>query len=116
MLIEVVLHAGLDDGCQGRCKGSIVKRTNYGFYMEDTRDAKVMAFTEAIRVKNLFRDLMGRQVDCFLSRKGKKLKKVEAIIDSEKQFCLTYNLKKEEITFEFYYDGSWNEHGMPQHV
>ena len=95
----------------------IVKRTDYGIRVEEAKgkNVTVMAFTSAVRVQNLFCDLVGRQVDCFLLKKGKEQKKVEAIINSEKQFCITYREKQEEIAFDFFY-GSWNEHGWPQHV
>ena len=83
--------------------------------MEEGRDLTVIAFTSKIRVKNLFQDLLNRQIDSFLARKGNKLKKVEAIINDEKQFCIKFNSKKEEINFELFY-GCWNEHGWPQYV
>ena len=53
----------------------------------------------------LFCDLLGRQIrtKVFLTRKAQGQKRVEALVETEKQFCITYNAKKEEIYFEFFY-------------
>ena len=97
----------------------VVSRTGFGLIEEQVGDTTVtvtvLAFTSRTRVRNLFCDLLGRQIrtEVFLTRKAQGQKRVEALVETEKQFCITYNAKK-EIYFEFFY-GSWNEHGWPQH-
>ena len=51
----------------------------------------------------------------FLKTLAAGKRKVEAIVNSEKQFGITFCPAKEEITFDFYY-GLWNQYGWPQHV
>ena len=94
----------------------VVSRTGFGLIEEQVGDTTVLAFTSWTRVRNLFCHLLGRQIrtEVFLTRKAQGQKRVEALVETEKQFCITYNAKKEEIYFEFFY-GSWNEHGWPQH-
>ena len=94
----------------------VVSRTGFGLIEEQVGDTTVLAFTSRTRVRNLFCDLLGRQIrtEVFLTRKAQGQKRVEALVETEKQFCITYNAKKEEIYFEFFY-GSWNEHGWSQH-
>ncbi|KAJ7385921.1 hypothetical protein OS493_012249 [Desmophyllum pertusum] len=53
--------------------------------------------------------------ESFLKRVIKGEKRVEAIIDAEKQFGMKYSYEKEVVIIDFYY-GYWNEHGWPQHV
>ena len=38
----------------------------------------------------------------FLTRKAQGQKRVEALVEIEKQFCDNYNAKKEDIYFEFF--------------
>lgn len=94
-----------------------VSRTNFGAITVKTQKNCVFAFTSKNRVRKVFSDLTGQSTDQerFLKRRAKGDKRVEAIIDKDKQFGMKYSFHKEIITFDFYY-GCWNEHGWPQHV
>ena len=94
-----------------------VSRTNYGNITVKTQKNCVFAFTSYNRVKKVFSDLTDQNLtqEHFLKRKVNSGKRVECIIDANKQFGMKYCYKKEAITFDFYY-GFWNEHGWPQHV
>ena len=96
---------------------NIISRTNYGLSVTQTRKTCFLAFSKEIRVRRLFCDLMDSEITSeeFLKRKIKGLRRIEAIINDEKEFNIRYNYEKEVITFEFCF-GSWNEHGWPQHV
>ena len=76
-----------------------------------------MAFTKTIRVRRLFCEITGDEFaeESFLKKKASRDKKVEVIIDEEKQFGIHYNYDSEEISFDFFY-GFWNKYGWPQHV
>ena len=95
----------------------IVSRTSYGVITHSTRKRIVMAFTKDTRVRRLFCEIIDSKIkpEKFLKRSASGRKKVEAIIDEEKQFGLSYNSETEEITFDFFY-GAWNEYGWPQHI
>ena len=82
----------------------VVSRTGSGLIEEQVGDTTVLAFTSRTRVRNLFCDLLGRQIrtEVFLTRKAQGQKRVEALVETEKQFCITYNAKKEEIYFYFF--------------
>jgi len=60
----------------------------------------------------VFSDLTNQNLtkEHFLKRKVKDEKRVEGIIDANKQFGIKYCYKKESIIFDFYYE-FWNEHG-----
>ncbi|XP_067053487.1 uncharacterized protein [Acropora muricata] len=94
-----------------------VLRTNFGVITAKTKKNCVFAFTYYHRLRKLFSDLTDQILtrESFLKRKVKGGKRVEAIVDADKQFGIKYSLRKEMITFDFYY-GFWNEHGWPQHV
>ena len=85
--------------------------------MTQTRKTCFLAFSKEIRVRRLFCDLMDSEITSeeFLKRKIKGLRRIEAIINDEKDFNICYNYEKEVITFEFCF-GSWNEHSWPQYV
>ena len=91
-------------------------RSSYGVVVEETKRTTAMVFTSHVRVRRLIMDLLAKSIasDDFLKKTVKK-KKVQAIINDEKQFCLKYNKNKEEICFELHY-GAWNEFGWPQHI
>jgi len=65
----------------------------------------VFAFTYYHQVRKLFSDLTDWILTqkSFLKRKVKGGKPVEAIVDGDKQFGMRYSLRKEMITFDFYY-------------
>lgn len=92
----------------------IIARSSYGVICMSTKKRITIVFSNDARV---FCELM----DCkilkkdFLKRSAKGKGKVEAVINTEKQFGITYFLEKEEITFDFYY-GMWNQYDWPQHV
>lgn len=94
-----------------------VSHTSFGVISVKTQKNCVFAFTSHIRVRNLFSDLTDQSMDrgSFFKRRVKGGKRVEAIINEEKQFDVKYCFHKEMITFNFYY-GCWNEHGWPQHM
>lgn len=94
----------------------IVSRTDYAVIVQRTEKKCFMAFTNARRVRRLFSDIMDVELEreTFLKKK-KLLRRVEVIIDDDKQFAVCYNYKTEEIKFEFFY-GMWNQYGWPQHV
>ena len=95
----------------------IIARSSYGVICMSTMKRITIVFSNDARVRNVFCELM----DCkilkkdFLKRSAKGKGKVEAVINTEKQFGITYFLEKEEITFDFYY-GMWNPYDWPQHV
>ena len=95
----------------------IIARSSYGVICMSTKKRITIVFSNDARVRNVFCKLM----DCkilkkdFLKRSAKGKGKVEAVINTEKQFGITYFLEKEEITFDFYY-GMWNQYDWPEHV
>ena len=99
----------------------IVERTNFGVFTGETRSKKakksVMAFTSYARVRSLFFKLMDSDMprEDFLRKKIKGLKRIEAIINEDRQFGMLYNHDKEVMSFDFFY-GFWNEQGFPQHI
>ena len=94
-----------------------VLRTNFGVITAKTQKNCVFAFTCYHRVRKLFSDLTDQILtpESFLKRKVKGGKHMEAVVDADKQFGIKCSLRKEIITFHFYY-GYWNKHGWPQHV
>lgn len=94
-----------------------VLRTNFGVITVKTQKNCVFAFTSHHRVRKLFSNLTDQVLtrESFLKRKVKGGKRVEAIVNANKQFGIKYCPQKQMITFDFYY-GFWNEHGWPQHV
>lgn len=77
----------------------------------------MMAFTSEVRVRSLFSKLMGSDIpgEDFLRKVTKDKKRIEAIIDKDKQFGMLYADKKEVLSFDFFY-GVWNSHGFPLHI
>lgn len=65
-----------------------VSRTSFGVISVKTLKNCVFAFTSHIRVRNLFSDLTDQSVDrgSFVKRRVKRGKRVEAIINEDKQF------------------------------
>ena len=96
---------------------TIVSRTNFGVITIKTPKNCVFAFTSHNRVRKVFSDCTDQNLTqaTFLKRKIKGNKRVEAIIDEEKQFGMKYSYKKEVMIIDFYY-GYWNEYDWPQHV
>lgn len=96
---------------------TIVSRTNFGVITIKTPKNCVFAFTSHNRVRKVFSDCTDQNLTqaTFLKRKIKGNKRVEAIIDEEKQFGMKYSYKKELMIIDFNY-GYWNEHDWPQHV
>lgn len=95
----------------------VVSKTRYGLITVKTQKNCVFAFTSRIRVRRVFCALTDQNLtkESFLKRIIKGEKRVEAIIDEEKQFGMRYNFDKEILTIDHYY-GYWNDHGWPQHV
>ena len=95
----------------------IASKTNYGMITAKTKKNCVFAFTSRTRVRRMFCALTGQNLTdtSFLKRVIKDEKRVEAIINAEKQFGFKFNFQKEVITVDFYF-GYWNDHGWPQHV
>ena len=95
----------------------VVSRTSFGVACKTTKKQVFIMFTDEARVRHVFCELMGTEIARkeFVKRSARGQRKVEAIIDEEKQFVVTYNIVKEMITFEFFY-GLWNQHGWPQHL
>ena len=89
-----------------------VSHTNYGVITVKTQKNCVFAFTAYNRVRKVFSDLTDHNLtkEHFLKRKVKGEKRVEGIIDANKQFGIKYCYKKESIIFDFYY-GFRSEHG-----
>ena len=94
-----------------------VLRTNFGVITAKTQKNCVFAFPYYHRVRKLFSDLTDQILtrESFLKWKVKGGKRVEAIVYADTQFGIRYSLRKEMITFDFYY-GYWKKHGWPQHV
>ena len=95
----------------------VVSKTRYGLITVKTQKNCVFAFTSRVRVRRVFCALTDQNLtkESFLKRIIKEEKRVEAIIDEEKQFGMRYNFDKEIRTINHYY-GNWNDHGWPQHV
>lgn len=96
---------------------TIVCRTNYGVTLGQSKRKYIMSFSSRTRVRKLFCELTQKEIqeDCFLKRSMKNLERVEAIINEEKQFCITYDRQKELLLIDMFY-GYWNHHGWPQHT
>ncbi|CAH3168942.1 unnamed protein product [Porites lobata] len=93
-----------------------VSRTSFGEISMKTQTNCLFTFTSQKEVRKLFSDLTDKSTGrgSFLKRRLEGGKRVEAIIDKDKQFDVKYSFHKEMIIFEFYY-GYWNGHGWPQH-
>lgn len=93
-----------------------VSRTSFGEISMKTQTNCLFTFTSQKKVRKLFSDLTDKSTGrgSFLKRRLEGGKRVEAIIDKDKQFDVKYSFHKEMIIFEFYY-GYWNGHGWPQH-
>ena len=85
--------------------------------MHSTRKHIAMVFTRETNVRCLFCEIMDCEIEeeKFLKRSASGKKKVQAIINEEKEFGVSFNCTTEEITFDFFY-GVWNEYGSPQHI
>ena len=96
---------------------TIVSRTNFGVITIKTPKNCVFTFTSHSQVRKVFSDCTDQNLTqaTFLKRKIKGNKRIEVIIDEEKQFEMKYSYKKEVMIIDFYY-GYWNEHDWPQHV
>ena len=100
---------------------SVTSRTSYGLYTGETKRKKskkvVLAFFSFARVRSVLNMLMDTSYsdEEFLKKNFQDSKRIEAIIDEDKQFCITYDFNKEILQFDFHY-GVWNEHGFPQHM
>lgn len=96
---------------------TIVFRTNFGVITIKTPKNCVFAFTAHNRVRKVYSDCTDQNLTqaTFLKRKIKGNKRVEAIINEEKQFGMKYSYKQELMIIDFNY-GYWNEHNWPQHV
>ncbi len=95
----------------------IVARSSYGVICKSTKKRVTIVFSLEARIRSVLCELMDRKIrqNDFLKRSAAGKRKVEAIVNSDKQFGITYCMVKEEITFDFYY-GLWNQHGWPQHL
>ena len=95
----------------------LVARTSYGVTCKTTRKRVLIVFSNEARVRHVFCELMGTEIwqKDFLKRSASGRRKVEAIVNEDKQFGVTFNCEKEEITFDFFY-GMWNQYGWPQHM
>ena len=95
----------------------VVYRTKYGIVCKTTSKQVFIVFMKAARVRHVFCELMGTDISApeFLKKLARGKRKVEAIVDEDKQFAVTFNKEKQTITFDFYY-GLWNQYGLPQHV
>ena len=65
----------------------------------------VMVFTRETKVRRLFCEIMDCEIEeeKFLKRSASGKKKVQAIINEEKEFGASFNCTTEEITFDFFY-------------
>ena len=70
----------------------VVSRTGYGVNDQRTGKHHVMAFTNGTRVRRLFCEITGNdmQAETFLKKKASGDRKVEVIINEEKQFGICY--------------------------
>ena len=82
-----------------------VSHTSFGVISVNTQKNCVFAFTSHIKVKKFLSDLTDQSMDkgSFLKIRVKGGKRVEAIINEDKQFGVKYCFHKEMITFDFYY-------------
>ena len=80
-----------------------VSRTSFGVISVKTQKNCVFALTSHIRIRNLFSDLTDQSMDrgSFFKRRVKGGKRVETIINEDKQFDVKYCFHKEMITFDF---------------
>ena len=81
------------------------------------KQAHCNGFTRETKVRRLSCEIMDCEIEeeKFLKRSASGKKKVQAIINEEKEFGVSFNCTTEEITFDFFY-GVWNEYGWPQHI
>ena len=95
----------------------IVARSSYGVICKSTKNRVTIVFSNEARIRNVLCELVDYKIPQkdFLKRSAAGKRKVEAIVNSEKQFGITFCPAKEEITFDFYYV-LWNQYGWPQHV
>ena len=94
----------------------IATRSSYGVTTHSTNKRIVMVFTRETKVRRLFCEIMDCEIkeEKFLKRLASGKKKVQAIINEEKEFGVSFNCTT-EITFDFFY-GVWNEYGWHQHI
>ena len=94
----------------------IATRSSYGVTTHSTSKRIVMVFTRETKVRRLFCEIMDCEIkeEKFLERLASGKKKVQAIINEEKEFGVSFNCTS-EITFDFFY-GVWNEYGWHQHI
>lgn len=113
---QVIVKAGLPRELFNILE-TIVSRTNFGVITVRTPEDCAYAFTSRNRVREVFSNCTDKNLtqQRFLKRRIKGDKRVEAIIDEEKQFGMKYCYNKELMAIDFYY-GYWNEHDWPQHV
>ena len=90
----------------------VVSKTRYSLITVKTQKNCVFAFTSRIGVRRVFCALTDQNLtkESLLKRIIKGEKRVEAIIDEEKQFGMRYIFDKEILTIDHYY-GYWNDHG-----
>ena len=95
----------------------IATRNSYGVTTHSTRKRITMVFTSETKVRRVFCEAMDCviQAEKFLRRSASGKNKVQAIINRENEFGVSFNCTTEEITFDFFY-GVWNEYGWPQHI
>ena len=95
----------------------IATRSSYGVTTHSTRKRIIMVFTRERKVRRLFCEIMDSEIEeeKFLKRSTSGKKKVQAIINDEKEFGVSFNFTTEEITFDFFY-GVWNKYGWPQQI
>ena len=95
----------------------IVARSSYTVICKSTKNRVTIVFSNEARIRNVLCELMDCKIPQkdFLKRSAAGKRKVEALVNSEKQFGITFCPAKEEITFDSYY-GLWNQYGWPQHV
>ena len=95
----------------------IATRNSYGVTTHSTRKRITMVFTSETKVRHVFCEAVDCEIQAekFLRRSASGRNKVQAIINRENEFGVSFNCTTEEITFDFYY-GVWNEYGWPQHI
>ena len=78
----------------------IATRSSYGVTTHSTSKRSVMVFTRETKVRRLFCEIMDCEIkeEKFLKRLASGKKKVQAIINEEKEFGVSFNCTTEEIS------------------
>ena len=107
----------MESYCFGKSQQGSIWLSSTNCYQKLLRGYHAQYKQGETKVRRLFCEIMDCEIEeeKFLKRSASGKKKVQAIINEEKEFGVSFNCTTEEITFDFFY-GVWNEYGWPQHI